>query len=119
MVRDLKFTSGRRPNGFTLPLCRISRSVQHSIFPYRHSKYLHMQWGTDLADRLLSHTGMRVAIIEDQLNVRESLRILIDGTTGLRSAGTYRSMEEALQGVALEIPDVILVDLKRHSDRSV
>jgi DNA-binding NarL/FixJ family response regulator len=54
---------------------------------------------------------MRVAIIEDQLNVRESLRILIDGTTGLRSAGTYRSMEEALQGVALEIPDVILVDL--------
>jgi CheY-like chemotaxis protein len=84
-------------------------NIQYFLIAIRNT-YI-CRWGTDLADRLLSHTGMRVAIIEDQLNVRESLRILIDGTTGLRSAGTYRSMEEALQGVALEIPDVILVDL--------
>jgi DNA-binding NarL/FixJ family response regulator len=54
---------------------------------------------------------IKVAIVEDQLEVRESLRILIDGTDGLRCAGTFRSMEEALEGIGLDLPDVALVDI--------
>jgi DNA-binding NarL/FixJ family response regulator len=54
---------------------------------------------------------IKVAIIEDQLDVRESLRILIDGTEGLRSAGAFRSMEEALAAIGMDIPNIVLVDI--------
>jgi DNA-binding NarL/FixJ family response regulator len=54
---------------------------------------------------------IKVSIIEDQLEVRESLRILIDGSDGLRCAGTFRSMEEALEGMCLDLPDIVLVDI--------
>jgi len=55
--------------------------------------------------------GIKVAIIEDQREIREGLRALIDGTPGYACAGTYRSMEEALGQIAGESPDVILVDI--------
>jgi DNA-binding NarL/FixJ family response regulator len=54
---------------------------------------------------------IKVSIIEDQVEIRESLRILIDGAEGLRSAGAFRSMEEALDGIGLDLPDIALVDI--------
>jgi DNA-binding NarL/FixJ family response regulator len=54
---------------------------------------------------------IKISIVEDQLEVRESLRILIDAAEGFRSAGTFRSMEEALLGIGLDLPDIALVDL--------
>ncbi len=54
---------------------------------------------------------IKVAIIEDQLEVRESLRILIDGTEGLRTTGTFRTMESALECIGNDVPDVALVDI--------
>jgi DNA-binding NarL/FixJ family response regulator len=54
---------------------------------------------------------IKVAIVEDQLEIRESLRILIDGTPGLRAAGTFRTMEEAIRGIVMDVPDVALVDI--------
>jgi DNA-binding NarL/FixJ family response regulator len=54
---------------------------------------------------------MRVAIIEDQPEIRQSLALLIGGTPGLECVGSYRSMEEALAGFARVRPDVTLVDL--------
>jgi DNA-binding NarL/FixJ family response regulator len=59
----------------------------------------------------LPQAVIKVAIVEDQLEIRESLRILIDGTTGLRAAGTFRTMEEAIRGIVLDVPDVALVDI--------
>jgi DNA-binding NarL/FixJ family response regulator len=37
--------------------------------------------------------------------------MLINGTPGFRSAATYRTMEEALRGMAASRPDVILTDI--------
>ena len=56
---------------------------------------------------------IRVAIVEDQRRFREYLAVLIDGSEGFRSAGSYRSMEEALEGIrpGAEVPDVALVDI--------
>lgn len=54
---------------------------------------------------------IKVAIIEDQREVRDGLSILINGTAGFRTVGSYRSMEEALRCVENEVPDVILTDL--------
>jgi DNA-binding NarL/FixJ family response regulator len=59
----------------------------------------------------LSDARIRVALVEDLREVRESLRILIDGTSGFRCVGSYRTMEEALRRLGAEAPDVILTDI--------
>jgi len=60
----------------------------------------------------MSETGViTVAIVEDQAKIREGLRILIDGTPGYRCVGSFPSMEEALDRIALGKPDIALVDI--------
>jgi DNA-binding NarL/FixJ family response regulator len=62
----------------------------------------------------LSYAGLgviRVAIIEDQKEIREGLRALIGGTSGFEISGVWRSMEEALDPIRREPPDVVLVDI--------
>jgi len=54
---------------------------------------------------------IRVAIIEDQREIREGLKTLVAGTPGYCVAGAWRSMEEALDGIARDVPDVALVDI--------
>jgi len=54
---------------------------------------------------------IRVAIIEDQREIRLGLKTLIGGTTGYRSTGDFQSMEEALKNIGKEVPDVALVDI--------
>ena len=54
---------------------------------------------------------IKVAIIEDERQIREGLSVLIDGTEGYRCLGSYRSMEEALPRIDSNLPDAILVDI--------
>lgn len=54
---------------------------------------------------------IKAAIIEDKREIREGLRALIDGTPGYRCTGSYRTMEEALERITLEVPAAILVDI--------
>lgn len=54
---------------------------------------------------------IRVAIIEDQYEVREGLAVLINGTPGFKCIGNYRTMEDALLVLEKEAPDVLLTDL--------
>lgn len=55
--------------------------------------------------------AIRVAIVEDQREIREGLRFLIDQTDGYRCAGAYGSMEDALPAIGAATPDVMLVDI--------
>lgn len=59
----------------------------------------------------LSQTPIKVAIVEDQRNIRECMAILIDGTEGFVCSGTYRSMEEAIEKIPHILPDVVLADI--------
>jgi DNA-binding NarL/FixJ family response regulator len=52
-----------------------------------------------------------VAIIEDIREVREGFAMLLRGTPGFECAGSYATMEEALDGIARETPDVAVSDL--------
>src|SRR5438093_2622653 len=52
-----------------------------------------------------------VAIIEDVGDIREGLRKLVDATSGFRCTGAYASMEQAIAGIAVNRPDVALVDI--------
>ena len=54
---------------------------------------------------------IKVAIIEDQREIREGLARLIGLTPGYRCTGSYRSMEEALEKIASDFPDVVLSDI--------
>jgi DNA-binding NarL/FixJ family response regulator len=54
---------------------------------------------------------IKVAIIEDQARFRHCLEVLIDGTDGFRCAGVFRSMEEALDKLNRDMPDVVLADI--------
>jgi DNA-binding NarL/FixJ family response regulator len=69
------------------------------------------------ADRLLAAANglrsvpVRVVIIEDVREVREGLASLIHGSNGFLCTSSYRSMEDALKGIASSRPDVILTDI--------
>jgi DNA-binding NarL/FixJ family response regulator len=52
-----------------------------------------------------------VATIEDRREIREGLALLIDATPGFQCIGRYRTMEEALEGIATATPAVALVDI--------
>ena len=54
---------------------------------------------------------IKVAIIEDRREIREGLAMLISGTEGFRCTGAYRSMEEALDKIGFDMPDVVLNDI--------
>lgn len=56
-------------------------------------------------------TTIKVAIIEDRREIREGLAMLINGTEGFQCTGSYRSMEEALEKIGRELPDVVLNDI--------
>jgi len=52
-----------------------------------------------------------VAIIEDQREFREGLAFLIDSSEGYRCPQRFGSMEEALDPLGRDPPDVVLVDI--------
>jgi DNA-binding NarL/FixJ family response regulator len=54
---------------------------------------------------------IRVAIIEDQTEVREGLALLIDKTPGYRCIHQFATMEDALEKIGSELPDVVLSDI--------
>ena len=54
---------------------------------------------------------LAVVIIEDIRDVREGLAVLINGSPGFRCTRSFRTMEDALAGVADARPQVVLTDL--------
>ena len=54
---------------------------------------------------------IKVAIIEDEREIRECLALLLNGTDGYLCTGSYRSMEDALDNIARQVPDVVLSDI--------
>ena len=59
----------------------------------------------------MQERAIRVAIIEDQREVRDGLMTLIDGTSGFKCVGAFRTMEDALARIDTNLPDVILTDI--------
>src|SRR5258708_4139371 len=64
-----------------------------------------------LSQSLSAPAVIKVAIVEDQRDIREGLASLIKFTNGYQCTGSYRSMEEALDKVRCELPHIMLVDI--------
>lgn len=54
---------------------------------------------------------IRTAIVEDRREIREGLAVLINGTPGYACTGSYGSMEEAIEKIRREMPEVVLCDI--------
>src|SRR5258707_12569026 len=59
----------------------------------------------------LAKAEITVAIVEDHHKFRECLEFLLNNTEGYRCVGSFRSMEEALEKISFDLPDVALVDI--------
>ncbi len=64
-----------------------------------------------MSSRTPPHGAIRVAIVEDQRDIREGLAVLIGGTEGFACAGAWRTMEDALAGVGASSAELALVDI--------
>jgi DNA-binding NarL/FixJ family response regulator len=55
--------------------------------------------------------NIKVAIVEDDDQVRENLAVLIGGTPGCECIGTYGSGEQAIEEMPRGRPEVVLMDI--------
>ena len=55
--------------------------------------------------------SIRVAIVEDNEAIRESLALILDGAPGLRCCGAWATAEEALSKLPQLPADVVLMDI--------
>jgi DNA-binding NarL/FixJ family response regulator len=58
-----------------------------------------------------ARSPIKVAIIEDEREIRECLTLLVNGSEGYACTGSYRTMEEALDRIPRQLPDVVLSDI--------
>ncbi|MDQ3747495.1 MAG: response regulator transcription factor [Acidobacteriota bacterium] len=64
-----------------------------------------------LASNLTETATIRVVVIEDQRELREGLKILLDFTPDFRCVQSFGSMEDALAGLEADTADLILTDI--------
>jgi len=55
--------------------------------------------------------AIKVAIVEDVADIRESLQTLIAATPGFSCTGAYANAEVAITSIPCNIPDVVLMDI--------
>ena len=60
----------------------------------------------------MTSRDITVAIVEDRAQTRDGLAILIDGTKGYRTVGTFATMEDALAKIVALAPDIALCDIE-------
>ena len=60
---------------------------------------------------MLTGEVIDVSIVEDDRATRDALGALVGGTPGFRTVGTFGSVEEALDGLALNLPNLLLLDI--------
>jgi len=59
----------------------------------------------------MSKRLIKVSIIDDENDLRQSIATFINGTSGFRCISTYASGEEALKHLPKDEPDVVLMDI--------
>lgn len=55
--------------------------------------------------------AIRVAIVEDDQRIRDSLKVLLDGSHAFRCIAVYADAESALENLPRVEPDVVLMDI--------
>ncbi|MEO1516602.1 MAG: response regulator transcription factor [Bacteroidota bacterium] len=53
-----------------------------------------------------------VAIVDDKRDIREGLKLILNGATDFSCKAVYENAESCIEGLARELPDVILMDIE-------
>ncbi|HMV25823.1 MAG TPA: response regulator transcription factor, partial [bacterium] len=61
---------------------------------------------------------IKVAVVEDDKIIRQSLQIIIDGTDGFRCIGAYPNAESFIDDVQRLKPEVVLMDIHLKNSMS-
>jgi DNA-binding NarL/FixJ family response regulator len=61
-------------------------------------------------DEILPKT-ITIAVVDDDVNVRTGLWWLLSNIAGIHCTGTYADFCEAMQGLTLQAPDIVLLDV--------
>lgn len=64
-----------------------------------------------MSESFVKSRQVRVGIVEDQPAIRSALVKLLSTSEGYSAVGSYGSMELALESLARDLPDVLLIDL--------
>jgi len=64
-----------------------------------------------MLEGMIESAVIRVAIIEDERDLREGLRSMINFTEGFRCINDFRSMEDALRRIEITRTDLIITDI--------
>lgn len=54
---------------------------------------------------------VKVVVVEDHRELRDYISFMINSAEGYRCIGSYRTMEEAIQKIPGDVPDVVLSDI--------
>lgn len=54
---------------------------------------------------------IKVAVVEDNATLREGLSVVLSCSTGFECAGAYATAEEAMRGIPVVRPEVVLMDI--------
>src|SRR5512133_2985091 len=60
---------------------------------------------------MMNERKISVAIVEDTDDIREALRVLINGSAGFECVHVFSSAEEALEKMPADSIDVVLMDI--------
>jgi DNA-binding NarL/FixJ family response regulator len=60
---------------------------------------------------MIKEQDIRVSIVEDINEIRDALRVLINGSAGFKCLHVYRDAEEALDNMPADEVDVVLMDI--------
>ncbi len=63
--------------------------------------------------------SIRVAIVEDNEAIRESLALILNGSPGFQCGGAFRSAEDALRQIPQRPPDVVLMDINLPGESGI
>ena len=56
-------------------------------------------------------SAIKVSIVEDQEEIREGMRFLINQTTEFSCLSVYRNAEDAVTGLSMQQPDLVIMDI--------
>ncbi len=59
----------------------------------------------------MSEKIIKVAIVEDDSDIRKLLSLIIDGSPGFECRQTYSNCEDAIENIPKDPPDVVLMDI--------
>lgn len=60
---------------------------------------------------MIGNEPIRIVIVEDDNDIRDTYRVIINGSSKFKVINTFANVRDALESFVLELPDIILMDI--------